>query len=168
MRYGGCVTIVDNEGNIVFERELNEDEIVETLLAAIPDGEQAAEEEEPAEEAEPTVPESAPPSDGRKARKCGFCGGTGHQARTCSQKRVNDREPEEADEVEDEADASEEPEEPQRELTEAEYRHVRKLHTVEDKNSLQISLQLGLPIRQVNYAMLSASYDTYLRNARRD
>ena len=58
-RYSGTVTIVDDEGNAVFERELNEDEIIEALLAATPDSTETVEEEVGAEE------DFAPKSTGR-------------------------------------------------------------------------------------------------------
>lgn len=37
MKYSGSITIFDDEGDPVFEKELSEDEIVETLIASIPE-----------------------------------------------------------------------------------------------------------------------------------
>lgn len=37
MKYAGSITIVDDEGNAVFQRELTDDEVVEAILAGVPD-----------------------------------------------------------------------------------------------------------------------------------
>lgn len=69
MIYSGSITILNEDGEMVFEKELSEDEVVETLLAAIPDGEA----EQETVEASPT------------GRKCGNCHVAGHTTRTCPQ-----------------------------------------------------------------------------------
>jgi hypothetical protein len=60
MKYSGSITIVDEDGNAIFERELTDDEILEAVLAAIPDTENEA-------EPEPVVPPPAKSKAGRPA-----------------------------------------------------------------------------------------------------
>ena len=77
MKYGGSISIVDDEGNLVFERELSDDEIVEAILAAVP-----GEDGEPAQIAEDAdAPEVTQAT--KSKRSCGVCGKPGHNAKTC-------------------------------------------------------------------------------------
>jgi hypothetical protein len=56
MKYGGTVTIVDDEGTILHERELDADEMIEELLNT----ERVFESEEPEDEPEPAPPPVVP------------------------------------------------------------------------------------------------------------
>ncbi len=67
MKYAGTVSIVDDEGNEVFTRELTADEMIDELLAR----------------KEPTPERPTNETDGRRGRKCSVCGKHGHNVVTC-------------------------------------------------------------------------------------
>jgi len=73
MKYVGNITIFDDQGDTIFERNLTEDEIVEAILASVP-GETEEQEEEEAER----LPEKR-----ATGRRCGNCGKQGHTKPTC-------------------------------------------------------------------------------------
>lgn len=70
MKYAGSITILDDEGNQVFEQELTEDQIIETLLSAIPDADEVRAEPEP--EIKRTPPALSQPTTKSEPKPC--CG----------------------------------------------------------------------------------------------
>lgn len=162
MKYSGVINILDDDGNIVFEKELSEDEIVESLLAGIPESD---EEVEPADEVAPP-PKSKSLTFSHtitKAAGCSECASTTRHKNSCSKAKDSaGREPATKNEV---TPASKR--DPADVLTRDQWEQVREMRDIDDKSSLFIANEIGLSLQQVNYALLSPKYDIYLRNANR-
>lgn len=79
MKYAGNVTILDDEGNSVFERELTADEIIDELVKDRQTVSRPIDPPRPAEE------EDMRPGKKKKRKKttCSKCEETGHTAKTC-------------------------------------------------------------------------------------
>lgn len=75
MQYSGNITILDEQGNTVFERELEYDEMVAILLRGYVDEEVEQEEEE--------IEEKPKQTRKRKTVQCSLCGLEGHTKRKC-------------------------------------------------------------------------------------
>ncbi len=73
-KYSGTITVFDEDPNIVKERDLTQDEIIEFIL------EEAPEEEEVEE------PKKNKKTKARKTVTCKTCGETGHTKKTCPEK----------------------------------------------------------------------------------
>ncbi|MCR2833464.1 hypothetical protein [Parerythrobacter lacustris] len=156
MNYAGSFTLLDDDGNIVFQRELTPDEIIAELLAAIPD--EADTESEPEEEPIAAVlPSSArQPKSEKPARRCGSCGRPGHSRRTCS---TGGAAPLVDTEVE---------EQPYRGESKADSLTLGQFQMVVDsrENDLKFSSsvcadKLGVDLREVNRAILTGSWEKY-------
>jgi hypothetical protein len=165
-KYKGSITVVDDEGNAIFEKELSTDEIVEALLSAIPDAEDDATEEEPGEPV-------------RTERKCGGCGKSGHSRRTCSKSDAERPAPKgkpccgslgarhkkdcqetgQPDELPPPA-----PEDKGRMLTTDEFDRVKEMRNDQEMTSQQIASELELPLPQVNYALVTTNFDAYRKH----
>lgn len=157
MKYAGTILILNDEGESVFERELNEDEIVEAILAAVPDGEEGSEEESDERE----IPTRS--SYGKRPVKHQCCGSKGWKhKKSCStvSSHSEDRKAE-AQTVKASIDE-------QKILTEREYKTIRQARSEDVRfTSLNYSEENDLPLQHVNYAVMAATYDQYLRYARK-
>jgi len=160
MKYGGTINIIDDEGNIVFERELSADEMIEELLRAkstvyetsadlkigpimAPGSIHAFDDSKPA----------------RAPRKCGTCGKSGHTYKKC---------PDRGQDVVKQPKAPKpvEPAMPKKDteaLTEKEYGDVQDAKK-DDLASLDAAHELDLPLVEVNKAYGSPTYEHYLFN----
>ncbi len=175
MRYFEKITLVDENGRemLSFTRELA-DMVVSKQLAMI--------KSDPAnDDLVPRAPDGKGVAvDG--ARQCSKCGNYGHIGKTCGTSRMRASfskpqdvpkvEPITVEDVKRMSPVPEEipPEPPKRSaseergeirLSEAEFKRVRFYHHREGRNSLWIVEQMGLPMQQVNYAMLCSTYDAY-------
>lgn len=86
MKYGGTITILDDQGETVFERELTADEMIDEILR----GKQfsAVEVVEGPERTDVTVtlpPPVAPAPRAKGQKLCKACGQPGHMQKTCPQ-----------------------------------------------------------------------------------
>lgn len=81
MKYAGNISILDDEGNTVFERELTDDEIVEAILASVPDGTEAEPDED---EPLPAPKKKAEKAKGKSWVEKSCCGSKGaRHMKTC-------------------------------------------------------------------------------------
>lgn len=86
MKHGGCITIVDDSGNVVYERELTADEMIAEILRKP----EEATLEEVDSAVEEVKKETAAPAK-KNAKVCKTCGKPGHMQKTCPQQRIVDR-----------------------------------------------------------------------------
>lgn len=164
MKYVGSVTVLDDEGNIVFERELSDDEIVESLLAGIPDSDEQIQ-----ESSEPEIPSPSVHRALRGNNGCNECGSKTRHKNGCSKAKSNGS-PKARAATKEEVKATLRPERVGKStevLTKDQWEQVREMRDFDDKSSLFIANEIGLSLQQVNYALLSPKYEIYLRNANR-
>lgn len=155
---------VPDEGanETLIEREISAEEVV-TMLAAMvkePIAAEPEEEEEPepvrrkyTKKAKPAkVTKGAKKKVGRK-EPCPECGSKGSRHfNTCSLKGASPKMIEEATTTA----VSSEP------ITEAQFDHVKEKQEEGDASSLDLSKEFDCPVREVNIAIFSKSYDEYL------
>lgn len=164
MKYAGNITILDEDGNAVFEQDLNQDQIVEALLAAIPG------------EEERHTKEKVSPETASKERACGACGKSGHTRRTCG------------DEVIEPAprhtfagkeccgskgkrhmkgctatEASIETRKQLVRVSERQWKEIKVFQNTEGWSSLKIANEMNIPLELVNLVVISQSYDSFVR-----
>lgn len=158
MRYTGRVVITDESGATVFERELTPQDMLDILLSPAA-GRTYSINDAPRETSDgkksfraglalaARTNGATPPAIAKKGvRKCGNCGRLGHSRRTCGAPLPIPKGPP---------------------LSEEEFDQVKSLQ--DDgigMNAKEIMDELALEdMQQVNYAILSPTYATYLRNA---
>lgn len=176
MKYSGCITIFDDNSDVVFERDLTSDEMLESLLTKsdVPPPQD--------EEAEEDEPEAA--AQRKSGRKCGLCGKPGHSRRNCGDDKPAAIKPKfkkgcpecgspsrhkkgcsytgtkrdtsiELDRAVDDDDLLMGP------MDEHRFNQVRtaREHSMKSK---EIADELNIDLREVNLAFQSATYDGYL------
>ena len=163
MKYAGNITIVDDQGEAVFEHELSADEIIDVLL-------KRPEEPEHEEDAEPQK---------AKVRKCGTCSKKGHTSRKCPGVERYSADPMQGQHTEGKPccgslgfkhkkncpERNVAPMPPRAELEpldEAQYDELRYAMHDREFQSAQYSLTHKLPPREVNAAIKSKDYEGYL------
>lgn len=150
MKYGIQIT---TGNDVLLDREIGSDDLVKVLLlvaglghdsVAAPD--EIEEEEEPA----------APRRKGAKIRKCSKCDKPGHTARTCEERQRLGLTP-------FRQDSGADPARPMHEiLNEDQFDAIR--HEVEfgQMNSREYAEENGFALREVNFAIQSRDYESYL------
>lgn len=172
-KYGGSVTILDDEGNVVFERELDADEIIGELLSALPDATEPEPDEDSPEgqkEEEPSdgysfVKHTSPRKERRASKGCPSCGSPSRHKKNCALKKPSqpvENEDDEADERRPYKGAANGPE-----LTRDQWEGVKDCA----ENDLHFSAvgyasQYDLDLKEVNRAILTKSYEAYLASYR--
>ena len=192
MSYRGSIFIFDEDGNTVFEQELSQDQIIETLIASHRDDEPDEEEEKFAAIDRANAagvpygdrrykankqPAQSPESTYTKKYRCSFCKKLGHSVRTCPNKTetvpTNAAAPAAKNKsfvIRKDKPVEKPPKfDNGRLLTEDEFETVKDLRS-DDKTSTQILA--GLPddinIQHVNWAILCQSYERYVAHAKKD
>lgn len=150
MKYSGTVTILDEEGNTVHERELTSDQLIDELLF----GKTAPEVKEDEEEA-PATQQSAGKKK-RKERTCSNCHKPGHIARHCPKANGLKDDDEDEEELKKDGDV----------LSTAQFSDVKGMQAKE-RNALEVSNEMDVPLREVNAAFASPHYMGYVKNRRR-
>lgn len=167
MKYAGTVTIVDDEGNIMHERELDTDEMIEELLNT----ERTFETQEEAEP-EPEPPPAAPPA--RRAYNfkkhegkigCDECGSKGHRHKNgCPRIGTAKKDIPEDDEPKEEVYKGQEKAEM---LSKEEFDMVMDSKENDLKfSSLRCADELSVDMREVNRAILTRTWDGYQQSYR--
>lgn len=154
MKYAGTVNVIDDNGEIVYERELTSDEIIEELISdkkIVIIGVSASATEIPAilpkreyKKKDPVM-DPAPPKQ-KHQKTCSYCDLPGHMAKTCPKKRVDDR-----------ASTNDEP------LTESEFDDVKQAKK-DGLTTLDCAHELKIPLIEVNRAYPAADYDYYFEH----
>lgn len=171
-KYAASVTVLDDEGNIVFERELGTDEIIVELLAAIPE----ASEPEPGEDAGKTTEGADGPAyaftkhepvatERRASKGCPSCGSPSRHKKDCALKKPSrpvERDDEEADEPRPYQGAAK-----GQELNRDQWEGVKDCA----ENDVHFSAvshasDYDLDLKEVNRAILTKSYEAYLASYR--
>lgn len=177
MRYAGNITIYDDQGNVVFERDLTQDEMIETLLARTVQSPAPVDEDitvgivaapsrkrgRPAKTSQAWAssgfnPKNRAPEAAIAKGGCKTCGKKGHYAKTCPDKLGTS------------SIIRELPKPTKRDhgrvLNEAEFDIVKEGH-LDDMTALQILNQLpdDIQLQHVNYAILSNDYERYVAHA---
>lgn len=173
MKYAGNITIVDDQGNTVFERELSADEMVEVLLKkdevteadldAALEGVEGGVETAPApakrqykKREKQTEPKKLHSTRGGEGKTC--CGSKGRHFKWCK----------EAGGSGNPKDALPKPAHDHgRILSEEEWETCRDMHD-QGKNTMMIRNELGedATFQQINWAMLIKTYDGYVAHAK--
>ena len=147
MKYAGNTTIVDEEGNIVHERELTADEMIEELL----NREHQERIEITGGPAKIKIDSVITQPVKRKKRKCGNCKEVGHTTRTCPK-----------------SEQVHEPEEEPTTLAVSKHMFEKvKLKQADDIPSLDVADEFGLDIREVNKMYGASQYLTYIRDRKK-
>lgn len=159
MKYAGNITILDDQGEAVYDRNLTAEEMIDYLLNAIGNPPVT----EPEVQPEPSAPVSkfregmkkaaALPDTSRKQNSCGNCGLPGHSRRTCPGKSPEDtKEP-----APYKGDTKGEV------LTEEQFDQVMDAKENDLRfSSLQFANELGVDMREVNRAIITRKWDAYL------
>lgn len=172
--YAGNITIFDDEGEVVFERELTHDEMIQVLLNAT-----KVEPEVFSYRAVPApkkkyakrvkVAEYAPTKSGEPKPCCGSLGRRHYK--TCSRSAPSNNSAPSLTSVGkslDEADKAWREFEPA--LTPLQFSEIKDLAIEQAMNSVEIIGELNLPadqLRDVNFVIQSKTYQTYLSLARK-
>ena len=171
MKYAGNIMIVDDEGKIVYDRDLSADELIDELLTkhleivnvpmdTVPPPAAARTLESPtpggcascgSHRRHKKDCAHAPPKPGKKevrakpvvkaTKTCKLCGEEGHTSRNCG------------DEEEDD--------EPTKALSHSQYNDVHR-GKVDGLKSAEVAGEMNVPLKEVNIAFSSPSYDYYL------
>lgn len=157
MKYGGNITILDDEGNTVFERELSDDEIVEAILAGVSD------EIEVVIDPVPEPPTKQPPAMPKLAKKgepkpC--CGSKQNRhKKDCPLDAFDDGETNSSKPkmVAEDFDGSGDP------MTEEEFDEVKDMKDL-GKPSMVIASKLAVRLIEVNRAFSAPDYDWYVEH----
>lgn len=174
MKYGGTITILDDHGEVRFERELDADEMIGELLNELAReklevggpqlivtseniGKVVADVKDALGVAyntrEPAAPELLVATQGwSKGTPKPCCGSKGSRhMKTCGK--------------EEELAGDEIPPEAPSRLTEREFKSIKEMRQESAQaSSLGIARALDLPLQQVNYALLQRTYDDYVRH----
>lgn len=169
MKYAGSVIIVDDKGEVVLERELSADAIIEVILgemnlsplrplmvsSASFDGSVAMEPGKvsilPNKEVKKSRGGGAPKKESKKkGYACKKCGEHGHNQKTCKVGKEVDMD-----------DVQVGP------MTERQFNSVRTSREHMMK-SVEIASEMALTLQEVNHAFASATYNGYLERRRKN
>lgn len=81
MKYAGSITIIDDQGEVAYERDLTQDELIDELLTSRTPAATITVTDKPIVPAAQVAAIPSPRTDG--FRKCSVCGGFDHTSRKC-------------------------------------------------------------------------------------
>lgn len=172
-RYSGSVTVLNEDGEVIFERELTSDEIIDEILKGSNKRSSDEEAEEPEEVPRRKYTRKKDKRGGK--RPCKICGELGHNKRTCPENpgstlKIDPRDPEDLSDLKDPEETPPQPPTPSDDLeddpmTEEEEKDlaedIRRLWVGKRKNPLQVCNELFISLKRFNYLIQKHAIKKY-------